>query len=170
MELPRRQARKQVAELSVSGAALAGGDLRARFASVRKSTAREARSTKVLVLGVLPPAGASPPCYPYAKVINSAKRDPQGFLCLAYTPPQPGQVPILPVCKSYQRRKKRPAVYPPPIRGRPRYYPYAKVISGAKSGPPCTPPIRGRPRYYPYAKVISSAQSDLRSQMVQALG
>ena len=114
----------------------------------------------------LPPA----PCYPYAKVINSARRDPQGFLCLAYNPPS---------------------------RGRSPYYPYAKVISGAKSGPPCTPPpsgagpaitrmqklsaaqkaarrvpppIRGRPRYYPYAKVISSAQSDLRSQMVQALG
>ena len=33
VELPRRQARKQVAELSVSGAALAGGDLRARFAA-----------------------------------------------------------------------------------------------------------------------------------------
>ena len=54
------------------------------------------------------------PRYPYAKVINSARRDPQGSLCLAYTPPQPGQVPMLPVCKSYQRRKKRPAVYPPP--------------------------------------------------------
>ena len=53
------------------------------------------------------------PRYPYAKVINSARRDPQGSLCLAYTP-QPGQVPMLPVCKSYQRRKKRPAVYPPP--------------------------------------------------------
>ena len=30
------------------------------------------------------------------------------------TPPHPGQAPLLPVCKSYQRRKKRPAVYPPP--------------------------------------------------------
>ena len=29
-------------------------------------------------------------------------------------PPSRGKVPILPVCKSYQRRKKRPAVYPPP--------------------------------------------------------
>ena len=138
MELPRRQARKQVAELSVSGAALAGGDLRTRFAASsekRKSTAREARSTKVLVLGVrshqprvtrmqklstaqedihkascawrTPPAGASPH-YPYAKVISGAKSGPP---C---TPPHPGQAPLLPVCKSYQRRKKQPAVYPPP--------------------------------------------------------
>ena len=36
------------------------------------------------------------------------------LLVLGVHPPQPGQVPILPVCKSYQRRKKRPAVYPPP--------------------------------------------------------
>ena len=145
----------------------------ARFAApseTRKSTAREARSTKVLVLGVLPPAGASPPCYPYAKVINSAKRDPQGFLCLAYTPPQPGQVPILPVCKSYQRRKKRPAVHPPPSGAGPAITRMQKLSAAQKAARRVPPPIRGRPRYYPYAKVISSAQSDLRSQMVQALG
>ena len=50
------------------------------------------------------------------------------------------------------------------------YTPSQPTISGARSGPPCTPPSRGRSRYYPYAKVISSAQSDLRSQMAQALG
>ena len=145
MELPRRQARKQVAELSVSGAALAGGDLRARFAAsseTRKSTAREARSTKVLVLGVRPPA----PCYPYAKVINSPRRDPQGFLCLAYTPPQPGQAPILPVCKSYQRRKKRPAVYPPPHPGQAPLLPVCKSYQRRKKRPAVyPPPIRGTP-------------------------
>ena len=81
-------------------------------------------------------AGASPPCY--------TAQEGKAPCAWRTPPPHPGQVPILPVCKSYQRRKKRPAVYPPPS--------------------------RGRPRYYPYAKVISSAQSDPRSQMVQALG
>ena len=91
---------------------------------------------------------------------------------------------MLPVCKSYQQRKKvstrllvlgvhpRPAGagphitrmqklsaaqtaarrVPPPIRGRPRYYPYAKVISGANSGPPCTPPHPGQAPLLPVCK------------------
>ena len=135
MELPRRQARKQVAELSVSGAALAGGDLRARSPLRLKQEKRDRQrslcsacaptspvlpvcksyqqrkkiSTRLLVLGVHPPPSrGKSPYYPYAKVISGAKSGPP---C---TPPHPGQAPLLPVCKSYQRRKKRPAVYPPP--------------------------------------------------------
>ena len=103
------------------------------------------RSTKVLVLGVRSRQLGQAPRVTRVQKLSTAREGIHKAPCAWRTPPpQPGQVPILPVCKSYQRRKKRPAVYPPPI--------------------------RGRPRYYPYAKVISSAQSDLRSQMVQASG
>ena len=98
-----------------------GGDLRARFAAsseTRKSTAQEARSTKVGVcsrqLGQVrihkapcawrtpPPSRGRSPYYPYAKVISGAKSGPP---C---TPPHPGQAPLLRVCKSYQQCTKRP--------------------------------------------------------------
>ena len=53
-------------------------------------------SARLLVLGVHPPpAGAGPRYYPYAKVISGARKDLQGSLCLACTPPQPGQVPAI---------------------------------------------------------------------------
>ena len=94
-----------------------------------------------------------------------ARKDLQGSLCLA-CPPSRGSSPLLPVCKSYQQRKKRPScgVYPPPRGAGSRYYPYAKVISGARSDlrAACTPPpTRGSSRYYPYAKVINSARDPL---------
>ena len=151
VELPRRQARKQVAELSVSGAALAGGDLRARFAAsseTRKSTARSEIDKGPCARRALPPA----PCYPYAKVINSARRYPQGFLCLAYTPPPSGAGPAITRMQKLSAAQKAARRVPPPIRGRPRYYPYAKVISGAKSGPPCTPPHPGQAPLLPVCK------------------
>ena len=121
-----------------------GGDLRARFAALfktRKLTAREARSTKVLVLGVrsrqlgqvlrvtrmqklstaqegihkAPCAWRTPPPSrgrsPYYPYAKVISGANSGPPC---TPPHPGQAPLLPVCKSYQRRKQRPAVYPPP--------------------------------------------------------
>ena len=55
-----------------------------------------------------------------AKVINNARKDLQGSLCLACTPPPAGAVP--------------------------RYYPYAKVISSARSDlrAACTPPHAGQ--------------------------
>ena len=53
-----------------------------------------------------------------AKLIN-ARKDLQGSLCLACTPPSRGSSPLLPICKSYQQRKKRPSrgVCPPPHAG-----------------------------------------------------
>ena len=93
-----------------------------------------------------------------------ARKDLQGSLCLA-CPPSRGSSPLLPVCKSYQQREKRPSrgVYPPPRGAGSRYYPYAKVISGAGSDlrAACPPPTRGSSRYYPYAKVINSARDPL---------
>ena len=127
------------------------------------------------------------------------KRDQQRSLCSACAPTSP----VLPVCKSYQQRKKISTrllvlgVHPPPAGASPHITRMQKLSAAQKAarrvppppsgaGPAITrmqklsaaqkaarrvpPPIRGRPRYYPYAKVISSAQSDLRSQMVQALG
>ena len=79
------------------------------------ATARKKRDRqRLFVLGVHPlPTGAGPPCYPYAKVINSARRDPQGFLWARRVPPPiRGRSPLLPVCKSYQQCKKRPAKSP----------------------------------------------------------
>ena len=76
------------------------------------------------------------------------KRDRQRSAC---APASWGKSPVLPVRKSYQQRKKGSTrllalgAHPPPSRGRSPYYPCAKVISGAKSGPPCTPgTTRGR--------------------------
>ena len=116
MVLPRRQARKQVAELSVSGAALAAKVLvlgvrshQPRVTRMQKlSTAQEDIHKASCAWRTPPPSRGKSPYYPYAKVISGAKSGPP---C---TPPHPGQAPLLPVCKSYQRRKKRPAVYPPP--------------------------------------------------------
>ena len=73
-----------------------------------------------------------------AKIISNARKDLQGSLCLACTPPSRGSSPLLPVCKSYQRRKKRPSrgVYPPPRGAGSRYYPYAKVINSARDPSP----------------------------------
>ena len=126
-------------------------DLRARFA---------ARSTRVLVLG--------------------AQEHPQGSLHLAYTPPQPGQVPhIARVQKlsAVQSRLLVLGVYPPPAGAGPRYYPYAKVISNARSDLQKVllrgvypPPAGAGPRYYPYAKVINSAQTDPHMEKVYGLG
>ena len=64
------------------------------------------------------------------KIINNARKD--------LHPPSRGSSPLLPVCKSYQRRKKRPArgVYPPPRGAGSRYYPYAKVINSARDPSP----------------------------------
>ena len=97
--------------------------------------------------------------------------------------PSRGRPPLLPVCKSYQQRKKGPArllvlgVYPPPAGAGPRYYPYAKVISSARSDLQKVllrgvypPPLGAGPRYYPYAKVINSALNHPHMQMVHGLG
>ena len=65
-----------------------------------------------------------------------------GSLCLAYTPPQPGQVPILPVRKSYQRRKKRPAVYPPPSGAGPAITRMQKLSAVHKATPVVDPFLR----------------------------
>ena len=74
-----------------------------------------------------------------AKIISNARKDLQGSLCLACTPPQPGQFPAITRSKSYQRRKKRPSrgVYPPPTRGR---FPLLPVC---KSYQQCTRPLSG---------------------------
>ena len=61
-------------------------------------------------------------------------------------------------------------VHPPPAGAGPHITRMQKLSAAQKAARRVPPPIRGRPRYYPYAKVISSAQSDPRSQMVQALG
>ena len=68
-------------------------------------------------------------------------------------------------------------VYPPPAGAGPRYYPYAKVISSARSDLQkvllrgvCPPPAGAGSRYYPYAKVINSAQTDPRMEKVYGLG
>ena len=55
------------------------------------------------------------------------------------TPPSRGSSPLLPVCKSYQQRKKRPSrgVYPPPTRGR---FPLLPVC---KSYQQCARPTAG---------------------------
>ena len=119
----------------------------------------------------LPPAGASPPCYPYAKVINSARRYPQGSLCLAYTPPPAGAGPhVTRMQKLSAAQTAARRVPPPPSGAGPAITRMQKLSAAQTAARRVPPPIRGRPRYYPYAKVISSAQSDLRSQMVQALG
>ena len=70
-------------------------------------------------------------------------------------------------CKSYQQRKKGSArllvlgVYPPPAGAVPRYYPYAKVISSARSDlrAACAPPTRGR---FPLLPVCKSYQQCAR--------
>ena len=67
-------------------------------------------------------------------------------------------------CKNYQQRKKGSArllvlgVYPPPAGAVPRYYPYAKVISGARSDlcAACNPPTRGK---FPLLPVCKSYQT-----------
>ena len=128
----------------MSGAALAGGDLRARFAAsfeTRKSTAQEARLTKVLVLGVR----SHQPRVTRMQKLSTAQEGIHKASC-------------------------GPAVYPPPSGAGPAITRMQKLSAAQKAARRVPPPIRGRPRYYPYAKVISSAQSDLRSQMVQALG
>ena len=68
-------------------------------------------------------------------------------------------------------------VYPPPAGAGPRYYPYAKVISSARSDLQKVllrgvypPPAGAGPRYYPYAKVINSAQTDPHMEKVYGLG
>ena len=68
-----------------------------------------------------------------AKVINNARKDLQAC-AWRVPPPSRGSSPLLPVCKSYQQRKKRPSrgVYPPPRGAGSRYYPYAKVINSAR--------------------------------------
>ena len=138
----------QVAELSVSGAALAGGDLRARFAAsseTRKSTAREARSTKVLVLGVR----SYQPRVTRMQKLSTAQEDIHKASCAWRTPPPSRGKSRMQKLSAAQKAARR---VPPPIRGRPRYYPYAKVISGAKSGPPCTPPHPGQAPLLPVCK------------------
>ena len=102
---------------------------RARFAALfeaSESAAREARSTRVLVLG-------------------ARSR-------------QLGQVPrvtrVQKLLTAQEGIHKAPCAWrtPPPIRGRSPYYPYAKVISGARSGPPCTPPQPGQAPLLPVCK------------------
>ena len=61
-------------------------------------------------------------------------------------------------------------VHPPPAGAGPHITRMQKLSAAQKAARRVPPPIRGRPRYYACAKVISSAQSDPRSQMVQALG
>ena len=145
VELPKRQDRlpkhasaKRALMLFASKACqalrLRGGDLRARFA---------ARSRRVLVLG--------------------AQEHPQGFLYLAYTPPQPALVPHITRMQKLSAALLRLlvlGVYPPPAGAGPRYYPCAKVISSARSDlqkvllrgvyPP--PPSRGRSPLLPVCK------------------
>ena len=104
------------------------------------------------------------------------KQDRQRSLCSACAPASWGKSLVLPVCKSYQQRKKVSTrllvlgVHPPPAGAGPHSTRMQKLSAAQKAARRVPPPIRGRSRYYPYAKVISSAQSDLRSQMVQALG
>ena len=77
--------------------------------------------------------------YPYAKVISNARKDLQGSLCLACTPPQPGQFPAI------TRMQKLSAVQeatfaqrvPPPTRGR---FPLLPVC---KSYQQCARPTAG---------------------------
>ena len=103
------------------------------------------------------------------------KRDRQRSLCLACAPASWGKSPVTRI-QSYQQRKKGSTrllvlgVHPPPAGAGPHITRVQKLSAAQKAARRVPPPIRGRPRYYPYAKVISSAQSDLRSQMVQALG
>ena len=85
------------------------------------------------------------------------KLDRQRSLCSACAPASWGKFSVLPVCKSYQHEEgthKAPCAWrtPPPSWGRSPYYPYAKVISGAKSGPPCTPPHPGQAPLLPVCK------------------
>ena len=108
---------------------------------------------------------------------HASPRDQQESLCSARKnihkapctwrtpPPSRGRSPILPVCKSYQQCKKGSArllVYPPPAGAGPRYYPYAKVISSARSDLQKVllrgvypPPSRGR---FPLLPVCKSYQ------------
>ena len=73
-----------------------------------------------------------------AKVINNARKDLQAC-AWRVPPPSRGSSPLLPVCKSYQQRKKRPSrgVYPPPTRGR---FPLLPVC---KSYQQCARPTAG---------------------------
>ena len=75
--------------------------------------------------------------------ILPARKDLQASLCLACTPPSRGSSPLLPVCKSYQQCKKRPAKtpfarrVPPPSRGR------SPLLPVCKSYQQCTRPTAG---------------------------
>ena len=85
------------------------------------------------------------------------KRDRQRSLCSACAPASWGKSPITRMQKLSTAQEgihKAPCAWrtPPPSRGRSPYYPYAKVISGAKSGPPCTPPHPGQAPLLPVCK------------------
>ena len=99
------------------------------------------------------------------------KRDRQRSLCSACAPASWGKSPVTRMQKlSTAPRLLVLGVHPPPAGAGPHITRMQKLSAAQKAARRVPPPIRGRPRYYPYAKVISSAQSDLRSQMVQALG
>ena len=113
-----------------------GGDLRARFA---------ARATRVLLLG--------------------AQEHPQGSLYLAYTPPQPGQVPHITrmqkLSAAQERIRKAPCAWrvPPPSRGRSPLLPVCKSYQQRKKRPTKSPfarrvppPSRGRSPLLPVCK------------------
>ena len=86
------------------------------------------------------------------------KRDRQKVLVLGVRSCQLGQAPrvtrMQKLSTAQEGIHKAPCAWrtPPPSRGRSPYYPYAKVISGAKSGPPCTPPHPGQAPLLPVCK------------------
>ena len=92
------------------------------------------------------------PVLPVCKSYQQRKKISTRLLVLGVHPPPAGASPHITRMQKLSAAQKAARRVPPPIRGRPRYYPYAKVISGAKSGPPCTPPHPGQAPLLPVCK------------------